>query len=154
MCAIFRHAVQERIVMTKTLLLGLTLLLSTAWMMAQDTTGGQTSTPTSNSSETTIQGCLSNASGTYTLTDSTGVTYQLMGDNSKLSENVDKEVQAKGSVSASSAGAGAGASPDSAAGAGAGTGASAGAGAGASNAAQTFNFTKIKKVADSCKSAK
>jgi len=98
--------------MTKTLLLTLSLLVSAVWVQAQShypPTGSQTGTTASG--QTTVQGCLQGANGSYTLTDNTGMTYQLQGDNSKLRAHVGHEVQVSGSIApASSASSPAGAS--------------------------------------------
>ncbi len=101
--------------MTRALMLAAVLLLSAAWLQAQQDTQASPSTATSaqanasqagSGSETTVQGCLQGSSGNFTLTDKSGTTYQLAGDTSKLAEHVGHEVQIKGmtSESASSAG--------------------------------------------------
>ena len=150
--------------MTKTILLGITLLASTAWMAAQstpssgsqDSTAGQTSSQSStgasqstsgmNGSETTIRGCLNSAGGGYTLTDASGTTYQLQGDTSKLSAHANEEVEVKGTAS--------GASGAGSAGSSAGSSTSASSGSTASTGAQSFNVTKVKKVSGSCTASK
>jgi hypothetical protein len=152
--------------MTKTILLTFTLLSCTAWMMAQSTPSSSSSPDTSssgqssasqssagqngasapsqsgsmNGSETTIRGCLNSSGGGYSLTDASGTTYQLQGDTSKLSAHVNNEVEVKGTASGAS-------------GAGAGASASAGS-AGSTGGSQTFNVTKVKKVASSCSTSK
>jgi hypothetical protein len=159
--------------MTKTLLLSLTLLCSTAWLLAQstgqtgsqpDSSSGQTSAGDTHGkgNETTLQGCLSSSGGNYVLTDASGMQYQLQGETSKLSSNVNKQIQVKGmasSGSASSGSYGAGASGTSASGTGTAsagtsdTGSSAGAGGSTSagaGSAQMFNVSKVKKISDSC----
>lgn len=137
--------------MTKTILLTLTLLSCTAWMAAQSTP--QTSTPDSSAQsgaqssaqapadqakgdETTIQGCLTSSGSNYILTDASGTQYQLQGDTSKLSSNVNNQVQVKGTAGAGAGSAGA-------------TATSSGAGAG-----QSFTVSKVKKVSGSCNAAK
>lgn len=152
--------------MKKTILLTFTLLSCTAWMAAQSTpsssatpdtsssqssatpssSAGQSSSDASQSSgnmagsETSIKGCLNSSGGGYTLTDASGTTYQLQGDTSKLSANVNNEVEVKGTASGS-------------AGSSAGSSASAGSASSASGA-QTFNVTKVKKVSSSCSTSK
>jgi uncharacterized protein YdeI (BOF family) len=92
------------------------LLLCSAWALAQNTTpppdqnpssassaqqpdksqtGAQTTT--SDQSAQTIEGCLSGAADTYTLTDDSGKTYQLTGHESELKENVGHKVRISGS---------------------------------------------------------
>jgi uncharacterized protein DUF5818 len=80
-----------------------------------------------------VEGCLQGSDGNFTLTDSSGTTYQLAGDTSKLTEHVGHEVRIKGSTS------GAGSS---------GAGASASAGG-----QQTLTVESVKHVAKTCKSA-
>jgi hypothetical protein len=97
--------------MAKTLMLALALLLSTAWLQAQNqpaqdqpsqsqprqaTPQDQAAAPTS------VEGCLRNSGGTFVLTDDAGNTYQLQGDTSKLSEHVGHEVRITGTTSGSS----------------------------------------------------
>jgi hypothetical protein len=57
----------------------------------------QANTP---SSGNTIQGCLSGTRDNYMLTDASGVMYQLVGDDSQFSTNVNKEVEVTGTASA------------------------------------------------------
>ena len=122
------------------------LLLGLSWAVTQDSTSPATGS-TSNSGQTsrtgaggqmTVEGCLSGASGNFTLTDKNGTSYQLSGDTAKLSEHVGHEVK----VTGTSGSAGAGASGSSAPGGAAGT-----AGAG-----QTLEVTSVKHVSKTCKS--
>src|SRR5260370_7432429 len=87
--------------MKKAILLSSLLVLFTALALAQDT---QSSSPSDNASASagsnTVQGCLSGSSGNYMLTDATGVMWQLPGDESKLSPNVNKEVEVTGTTGA------------------------------------------------------
>lgn len=97
--------------MRKGILWGAALLVCAAMSLAQDsnstsgasqsgananngsaTATSQTSTTDQNSSTSgsTMQGCLSGSSGSYMLTDATGVTYQLQRDDSQLSASVNK----------------------------------------------------------------
>ncbi len=152
--------------MKKTLLLTLILLVSAAWVVAQTSQstspssprstqgypsgsssgqmGSQSSQyPSSQSSsgmsntakETHLEGCLSGSAGNYTLTDSAGMTWRLEGDSSDLGKHIGQEVRISGSSSSTGMGSSA-------------TGSSASSGAGA--AEQTFNVTKVKKVANTC----
>jgi hypothetical protein len=86
--------------MTKTFLLALSLLVSAAWVQAQShyPPTGSSQTGTTASGQTTLHGCLQATNGSYTLTDATGMTYQLKGDASKLSAHVGHEVQINGSI--------------------------------------------------------
>jgi Protein of unknown function (DUF5818) len=102
--------------MPKTLMLTAILLLSAAWLQAQqDPQAGSSpsgASPTSSqqadssksgsSSGQSVEGCVQGSSGNFTLTDKSGTTYQLAGDTSKLSEYVGHEVEIKGSTSESS----------------------------------------------------
>jgi len=123
------------------------LLLSAAWLQAQQypqagsspssanpTSSSQAdSSQSGSSSSQMVEGCLQGSNGSFTLTDNSGTTYQLAGDTSKLTEHVGHEVQIKGSTS--------GASP-----AGSGAGAAAG-------GQQTLTVESVKHVSKTCKSA-
>jgi len=89
------------------LLLFSVLLLGTSWAAAQSypSQGGEKSGNTA--AQQSVKGCLSSASGTYTLTDKSGKTYQLAGDTSKLSEHVGHEVKITGTVASASTSSGA-----------------------------------------------
>ena len=52
--------------------------------------------------KTTVQGCLSQSNGNYTLTDSSGMAYQLTGDTGKLQAHVGHTIQVTGTPSAAS----------------------------------------------------
>lgn len=80
---------------------------------------------------TPIEGCLAGSSGSYTLTDASGTSYQLAGDTSKLADHVGHQVKIWGDSGASSA------SSTSASGSSAASG-------------QTFNVKRVKMVASSC----
>jgi hypothetical protein len=75
--------------MRKTLVL-LLLLLSACCLLAQDNMGKAAD------SENTIQGCLSNASGHYYLTDSAGTRYFLSGYANRLKGHIGHEVAITG----------------------------------------------------------
>jgi ABC-type oligopeptide transport system substrate-binding subunit len=164
--------------MRKTLLLSLILLISAAWVVAQSTSSpssqsspsgeqsspsGEQSSPSDqmgsqssqassqtssgmNKNENQIEGCLSGSAGNFTLTDKSGITYQLQGDTSQLNKHVGQEVRINGSNSAASSAA----APSSGSASSSSAGASS---AGAGAAAQTFNVTKVKKIASTCSSA-
>ena len=87
--------------MPKTLMLALALLLSAAWLQAQDQypQTGSSQTGTAASGQNAVQGCLQGSNGKFTLTDNSGTTYQLQGDTSKLTQHVGHEVQITGSTS-------------------------------------------------------
>jgi hypothetical protein len=90
--------------MTKTLLLALSLLVSAAWLQAQEQypQSGSSQTGASASGQTTVQGCLQGSDGNYTLTADDGTKYQLQGDTAKLSAHVGHEVQITGSTTSAS----------------------------------------------------
>jgi hypothetical protein len=138
----------------KTLLLTAILLLSVTWVVAQSnpnpqppsgnnaptgssgqmdpqssqgSQGAQGENPQGTNSGMQLQGCLSGTSGNYMITDSSGATYQLQGEESQLSKNVGKEVRLSGTAAPSS---------------GSNTG-----------SAQMFNVTKVRKVANACSNA-
>ena len=88
--------------MSRMVMLALALLLSTAWLQAQNQYPPSGSRQNKNSSgQTSIEGCLQGPNGSFTLTDSSGTTYQLQGDTSKLSKHVGHDVQITGSTSGS-----------------------------------------------------
>jgi ABC-type oligopeptide transport system substrate-binding subunit len=123
------------------------------------TTTQQTTTTTEQTtSGNAIRGCLSGSSGNWILTDSTGVSYKLLGSDSQMSENANKEVEVMGTPG-TSASASASNSPDNSAGASAGatgnpsdnTGAAGNSTAHASaSSTKTLDVTSLRKVADSC----
>src|SRR5215510_3345293 len=133
--------------MRKFWLLTALLLLCSAWVVAQSTPPAassdssqasipQTSASSSQGSDTestkTIEGCLSGSAGSWTLTDSSGKTYQLQGDDSKLSKDVGHQVRIKGSEMAGSSGATPPSSP------------------GGASAAIQFKVKNVEKIADTC----
>jgi hypothetical protein len=98
----------------RSILLFSVLLLGASWMAAQTTTTGQGATGQSNGygqtgnthatgTQKTVTGCLSEAGGKYMLTDRKGMTYELMGDSSQLSNHVGHEVKITGTESAADA---------------------------------------------------
>ena len=118
-------------------MLALTLLLSVAWAQAQ--TESNQSSRTKSESAATIQGCLQNSNGAYTLTDDSGKMYTLQGDTSKLAEHVGHEIQVTGAASTATSESSA-KSPES--------------GTTTSNAEQhTIQVQDVKHIATSCQSA-
>lgn len=99
----------------------------------------------------TISGCLSQASsgGGLTLTDSTGATFILQGDSSKLSKHVGEQVEVHGAVTPASASAGSSAAPSSAASTSGAADSSQSAGAG-SSASSMVDVKSINKIASTC----
>ncbi len=77
--------------MYKTIVLALVLLASAAWLQAQDM--GQSG---STSNSTTVQGCLQNAAGRYSLKADDGTIYRLTGAANKLKDHVGHEVAITG----------------------------------------------------------
>jgi hypothetical protein len=108
------------------------LLLGMSWAAAQD----NASQANSAGGETTVQGCLTGASGSFTLTDQNGTIYQLTGDTAKLSEHVGHEVKISGATSSASAPASAGAPGNS----------------GGSNSGQTLQVSSVKHISKTCQS--
>src|ERR1700688_990243 len=150
--------------MRKAMLLSAAITLCAALALAQDTPSagassqnGSTTTSTTKTTTTdqstagnTIQGCLTGTSGNYMLTDATGVSYKVQGDDSQLSANVNKQVEVMGTVgSSASASARNNADPN----AGSNTAGSTGATATAT-ASKTLEVTSVKMVADSCSTGK
>jgi Protein of unknown function (DUF5818) len=86
--------------MTKTtLMLALALLASTSWLLAQNQDSPTRSGQNGTAGQTTIQGCLQESHGSYTLTSDSGMTYLLQGASSTLSKHVGHEVRITGSTS-------------------------------------------------------
>lgn len=140
--------------MLKTLMLGLALLTSTAWLVAQESpqTGssqsgssmsgqsGSTMNGQNGSSmagQTTVQGCLQASNGGFTLTSDSGTMYQLQGDTSKLSKHNGHEVEITGSTSGAGSSTSAMGSNSSTAGAG-----------------QTLTVSSMKHISKTCSNMK
>jgi len=86
--------------MPKTLMLLLALLVSTAWLTAQQyPQTGSHSSGSSEAGQTTVQGCLHGSGGSYTLASDSGTNYQLEGDTATLSKHVGHEVRITGTPS-------------------------------------------------------
>lgn len=135
--------------MRKLSLITAILLLSSAWMLAQSSTSPTSQYPSSappsapsaaqdaqqtgtqaakDAAGSTIEGCVGGSAGSYTLTDSSGKTYQLAGDTSKLGDHVGHDVKVTGTKASA-----AGAAASSAAG-----------------STPTITVTKIKMVSATC----
>jgi hypothetical protein len=114
------------------------LLLGLTWAVAQDSTG-QTGSQTSAGGEMSVQGCLSGSSGSYTLTDKHGMSYQLTGDTAKLSEHVGHEVKITSTSSSEASSAGASSGTSSA--------------AGSTGAQKTLQVSSVKHISKTCQSA-
>jgi hypothetical protein len=118
------------------------LLLGLSWAIAQETPSQGSSSASGSSAQTsetaggqmTVEGCLSGSNGNYTITDKNGTSYQLTGDNAKLSEHVGHEVKVTGT--SASAGTGASGSTESSAG----------------RAGQTLQVSSVKHISKTCKS--
>jgi hypothetical protein len=122
--------------MRRTVLLS-SLLLGALWLAAQ-TYPDQTQAPDrgtkTGNNQMTVEGCLSESNGNYTLTDSTGNVYQLVG-GSKMSEHVGHTVKVTGTNPShvpSSSSANADATP---------------------SAPPTLTVTSVKHVSSSCSSS-
>ncbi len=102
-------------------------------------TPGQTTSDTGN--QTTVQGCLSGSSGSYTLTDSSGNSYQLTGNTSKLAKHVGHQIEVTGATSSAPSSAG-------------GNETGAGNGGASAQQQQTLNVSSIKHLAASCNSGR
>jgi Protein of unknown function (DUF5818) len=110
------------------------LILGLCYAVAQDAAAnaGQMS-QTSAAGETTVQGCLSGANGSYTLTDKNGMSYSLTGDTAKLSEHVGHEVKITGTASSGAA------APSSSQ-------------TGSSGTQQTLQVSSVKHISKTCQS--
>jgi Protein of unknown function (DUF5818) len=122
--------------MYKTLMLVLVLVAFTAWVPAQTNSpkSGMASDQ-SMSEHKTVEGCLQDASGSYTLAAKDGTMYQLSGDTSKLAEHVGHEIQITGITSGSS------------------SQSAATEGAAAQQQRPTLEVKSMKHIAKTCKSA-
>jgi hypothetical protein len=136
--------------MRKTLIISTFLLLCAAWAGAQ--TSGSATQPSSQTgsmsqsssdSAQTVQGCLGGSAGNFTLTSSSGTTYQLAGNTSKLSDHVGEQVEITGSASSASGSAGTGSTTSSSA-----------TSSGSMGGGQTINVQKVKRIASSCNTSR
>jgi hypothetical protein len=93
--------------MRKLLLATAFMLLSSPWALAaQDNSQSQqqpdkSKTPASDQKGHTVEGCLTGAADTFTLTDAKGRTYLLTGDTSGLNKNVGHQVRLYGNAGTS-----------------------------------------------------
>ena len=139
------------------------ILLSAAWVVAQDSAqaGSSTSSQTASSaSEMTIEGCLSGSAGNFTLTDNAGKSDQLQGETSKLSDQIGHQVRIKGTQTATASATTPSGDTASASTGSSGSSASSGAArkpsdnaAGSSataSAAIQFNVSTLETVSDTC----
>ena len=124
----------------KTLYLVAATLLLSVWVFAQTTSPQQLNPVQTGSQATgadrggdTIEGCLAGSAGNFTLTDSSGKTYQLAGDTAQLNEHVGHTLRISGSQKS------AGGDPPSGAG---------------SSAQPIFTVQKVKVVSPSCSPSK
>jgi len=122
------------------------LLLGVSWAVAQGTSpsspstsspdsSAQTSSQTAAGGETTVQGCLSGSSGSYTLAAKDGTTYQLTGDTAKLSEHVGHEVKITGTANSAASSPSSGAASTS---------------AGSTSSEKSLQVSSVKHVAKTC----
>jgi hypothetical protein len=109
--------------MRKFSLISAILLLASAWMLAQNSTPPTSSAPSSAPSAAqdaqqaatqtgkdaehaatgNVEGCVGGSAGSYTLTDSSGKTYQLAGDTSSLADHVGHQVKVTGTTASAAA---------------------------------------------------
>ena len=122
------------------------LLLGVSWAVAQGTSpsspstsssdsSAQTSSQTSAGGETTVEGCLSGSSGSYTLAAKDGTTYQLTGDTAKLSEHVGHEVKITGTANSAASSPSSGAASSS---------------AGSTSSEKSLQVSSVKHVSKTC----
>jgi len=124
------------------------LLLGVSWAVAQGTSptspstsspdsSAQTSSQTSAGGDTTVEGCLSGSSGSYTLAAKDGTTYQLTGDTAKLSEHVGHEVKITGTANSAASSPSSGAASSS---------------AGSTSSEKSLQVSSVKHVSKTCQS--
>jgi hypothetical protein len=95
------------------------------------------------------QGCLNGSAGNYTLTSSTGSTYQLTGSTDELAQHVNQQVRLKGtpiavsaSASTSPSGTSGSSTPSSSTNSSTPTS--------SSSSQQSFTVSKVTKISDTC----
>jgi len=129
------------------------LLLGVSWAVVQGTSPTSPSTSSSDSSAqtssqssasqtsasgyTTVEGCLSGSSGSYTLAAKDGTTYQLTGDTAKLSEHVGHEVKITGTANSAASSPSSGAASSS---------------AGSTSSEKSLQVSSVKHVSKTCQS--
>ena len=129
------------------------LLLGVSWAVAQGTSPSQSSPSTSSpdssaqtssqssasqtsaGGDTTVEGCLSGSSGSYTLAAKDGTTYQLTGDTAKLSEHVGHEVKITGTANSAASSPSSGAASSS---------------AGSTSSEKSLQVSSVKHVSKTC----
>jgi hypothetical protein len=119
-------------------LIFLSVLLSAVWAVAQNYPSQTGQTTSTDSGDRTVQGCLSNSGGNYTLTDHEGNSYKLSGEASTLSEHLGHEVEITGTLASVPESPGASTAAGSAAGPKGGS-------------AVVINVTTVKHISESCK---
>jgi hypothetical protein len=123
--------------MKRFLLMFSVLLLGASWAVAQDDAAqnpnSQPMGQSTRAGETTVQGCLNGANGSFTLSDKEGNSYQLTGDTAKLSEHVGHEVKVTGTAEATSPASG-----------------SAAGGTSANGASRTLQVNSVKHISKTC----
>jgi hypothetical protein len=121
--------------MRKLAILVLVILIPAAWARAQASNPSVDPSQNSgkNSDLTTLQGCLENPNGHYTLTETNGATHQLSGAANKLGHQVNRQIEVTGKTGIKTV--------DSTL-----------AGAGSSAIEQeVFEVKSVKRIADVCK---
>ena len=88
--------------MTRKLVMVLSLLLCTGWLVAQEGSMGKGQMNKGESSQMKVEGCLQKSASGFTLTDTAGKTYDLQGDSAKISEHVGHEVMVTGTAGSGS----------------------------------------------------
>src|SRR5208282_4706331 len=81
--------------MKRTFLLISILLLSATWALSYYG-GASTNESSSSNSQVTVQGCLAESGGNFTLTDKSGTVYQLTGKTEKLKAHVGHTMRVTG----------------------------------------------------------
>src|ERR1700692_4761424 len=74
--------------MRRIILLSIVFLLSTVWAAGQN--DGALPGESADTNRVTLEGCLGGAVGNFTLTDRTGVIYQLTGNTQRMDDHVGK----------------------------------------------------------------
>jgi hypothetical protein len=82
--------------MKRIILLSCILMLSAVWAVAQYEQPSTASQSSPDASKTTIEGCLAGSDGNYSLTDKSGIAYQLTGNTTKLQNHVGHTIQVTG----------------------------------------------------------
>ena len=88
--------------MTRKLVMALSLLLCTGWLMAQEGSMSKGQMDKGDSGQVKVEGCLQKSASGFTLTDTAGKMYNLQGDSAKISEHVGHEVMVTGTAGSGS----------------------------------------------------